>query len=100
MQSEITEQITQAQTQYDALKELLRFTGKYDSYDVMLRIQAGAGGTDAQDWAAMLLKMYSRFASKQGDDILSAELITESRGDEAGIKSATLQISGVHAFGR
>ncbi len=62
----------------------------------MLTINAGAGGTDAQDWAEMLLRMYKRWAERQGYSVQLTEL---SEGDEAGIKSATLEISGRYAFG-
>lgn len=76
------------------LQQLL--CGPYDAKGAILTINAGAGGTDAQDWAEMLLRMYSRWAEKQGYKIHLAEL---SVGDEAGIKSATLEISGRYAYG-
>lgn len=76
---------------YERLKEQLKFTGPYDKHDVILSIYAGAGGTDAQDWAQMLLRMYSRWADK---DEAKLELLDESRGDEAGLKSVSISISG------
>ncbi len=76
------------------LEQLL--SGPYDAKGAVLTINAGAGGTDAQDWAEMLLRMYTRWCQKQGYKVQLAEL---SEGDEAGIKSATLEIEGRYAFG-
>lgn len=76
------------------LQQLL--SEKYDSYGAILTINAGAGGTDAQDWAEMLLRMYTRWAEKQNYRVSLTEI---SQGDEAGIKSATLEIEGRYAFG-
>ncbi len=76
------------------LQQLL--SGTYDSRGAILTINAGAGGTDAQDWAQMLLRMYTRWAEKQGYKV---RLTEESPGDEAGIKSATLEIEGRYAYG-
>ncbi len=71
-------------------------SGTYDSRGAILTINAGAGGTDAQDWAEMLLRMYSRWAEKEGYKV---QLTEQSPGDEAGIKSATLEIEGRYAYG-
>lgn len=71
-------------------------SGTYDLKGAILTINAGAGGTDAQDWAQMLLRMYSRWAEKQGYKVTLDEI---SEGEEAGIKSATLEIEGRYAFG-
>ncbi|WP_143325188.1 peptide chain release factor 2 [Candidatus Synechococcus spongiarum] len=71
-------------------------SGPYDQEGAVLTINAGAGGTDAQDWAEMLMRMYSRWAERNGMTSTVAEL---SEGEEAGIKSATLEISGRHAYG-
>lgn len=76
------------------LEQLL--SGPYDKNGAVLTINAGAGGTDAQDWAEMLLRMYTRWGERQGYQLHLAEL---SEGDEAGIKSATLEISGRYAYG-
>ena len=76
------------------LEQLL--SGTYDAKGAILTINAGAGGTDAQDWAEMLLRMYTRWAEQQG---YQAKLTEESSGEEAGIKSATLEIEGRYAFG-
>ena len=71
-------------------------SGEYDDADAILTINAGAGGTDAQDWASMLLRMYFRWAENRGWKV---ELLDKLDGDEAGIKSATFKISGKYAYG-
>ncbi|BAZ32145.1 peptide chain release factor [Cylindrospermum sp. NIES-4074] len=76
------------------LQQLL--SGPYDDKGAVLTINAGAGGTDAQDWAFMLMRMYTRWAEDHGYKVTLAE---ESEGDEAGIKSATLEITGRYAYG-
>lgn len=86
----------------DLEKELDKFdfekmlSGEYDSADAILSVNAGAGGTDAQDWAEMLLRMYTRWAEKHNWKV---SLLDKSEGDEAGIKSATIKITGKYAFG-
>ena len=72
------------------------FSGEMDACSAYVDIQSGSGGTEAQDWAEMLLRMYLRFGEKQG---FNTELIEASAGDVAGIKSATIRFSGDHAFG-
>jgi peptide chain release factor 2 len=76
------------------LEQLL--SGPYDAKGAVLTINAGAGGTDAQDWVEILLRMYTRWAEKRGYKVQLAEI---SEGDEAGIKSVTLEIDGRHAYG-
>ncbi len=71
-------------------------SGEADANDCFLEINSGAGGTESQDWAEMLLRMYSRWAAKRG---YKCELIDENRGEEAGIKSATIKIMGHNAYG-
>ena len=78
---------------YDIQKML---SGEYDEADAFISVNAGAGGTDAQDWASMLLRMYTRWAEKRG---WKAELVDKSDGEEAGIKSATIRITGKYAYG-
>jgi peptide chain release factor 2 len=90
-------QLLELQTTYTGLKEELKLAGPYDNYDVILSIHSGAGGNDAQDWAAMLLRMYVRYAEKNS---WTVQTVDESSGDEAGIKSATIELSGAFAFGK
>lgn len=71
-------------------------SGEADSNDTYIEIHAGAGGTESQDWAQMILRMYSRWAESKGYKV---EIIQMSAGDEAGIKSATLQVKGLNAYG-
>lgn len=97
MASELTKQLADAQQAYDELKQQLKFNGPYDDHDAIVSIHAGAGGTDAQDWSAMLLRMYLRFTEKSG---WRATMVDESAGEEAGIKSATFEVSGPFAYGK
>lgn len=95
---ELLETLSRLETRYQLLRKELAFSGQYDRYEVILSIYAGAGGTDAQDWAQMLLRMYSRWVESSGG---SVDVINQSSGDEAGIKSVTLSISGLkYAFGK
>jgi peptide chain release factor 2 len=71
-------------------------SGRYDKGDALLTINAGAGGTDSQDWAAMLLRMYLRWAERSGYE---TEILDTTEGEEAGIKSVTIAIDGRHAYG-
>ncbi|MDB5185412.1 MAG: prfB [Candidatus Saccharibacteria bacterium] len=97
IQQELASQFAEWQEDYDNVRKLLRFSGPFDDYDVILGIHAGAGGNDAQDWAGMLLRMYSRYAEKNN---WKYSVIEESPGEEAGIKSVTLQIEGSYAYGK
>jgi peptide chain release factor 2 len=80
----------------DKLELELAFSGEYDSRNAILQIHAGAGGTESQDWAEMLVRMYLRWAERRG---YKAEILDESRGEEVGIKNVTVGISGEYAFG-
>lgn len=97
LQADLDKQLAAAQRQFEALKVELKFSGQYDDSDTILSIYAGAGGTDAQDWAQMLLRMYVRWAEAHK---FSVTTIDESAGDEAGIKSTTLEVSGPFAYGK
>ena len=93
---ELDEQITAAQERLDELEEQRLFSGPYDSGDALVTVNAGAGGTDAQDWAEMVLRMEMRWAEKRG---FQAELLEASPGEEAGVKSATFLVKGENAYG-
>ena len=94
--AELEEQIVSVQERLDALEEERLFSGRYDAGDALVAVNAGAGGTDAQDWAEMVLRMEMRWAEKRG---FSTELLEASAGEEAGIKSATFRVSGENAYG-
>jgi peptide chain release factor 2 len=93
---ELEEQIRAVQARLDALEEERLFAGRYDSGDALVTVNAGAGGTDAQDWAEMVLRMEMRWAEKRGFQV---ELLEVSPGEEAGIKSATFLVKGENAYG-
>lgn len=97
LESELQRQFEMLQKSFDGLKHQLLFNGIYDERNAILSIFAGAGGTDAQDWADMLLRMYSRFADSKKD--FSIKLLDVSPGEEAGIKSAEIEIDGLNAYG-
>lgn len=97
LQSELQQQYEDIKQRFEQREFEVKLAGKYDSNDAIMHVHAGTGGTDAQDWAQMLQRMYLRYA-EQSD--LEAELLTESPGDEAGIKSAIVRISGSYAYGR
>ena len=94
--SEAYNNITQLEQELDKFEIRLMLGGEYDEADAILTINAGAGGTDAQDWASLLLRMYMRWGEKRGWKV---DLMDKLDGDEAGIKSATIRISGKYAFG-
>jgi peptide chain release factor 2 len=96
LREEIAVEFATAQKAMDELEVELLLGGPYDDRDAFLSIKAGMGGTDAQDWAAMMLRMYTRWAEGHGYKVA---LIDESEGDEAGIKSATLELRGPFAYG-
>ncbi len=95
--------VAEAEAALNALKDKVAkrrleslLSGEADHNDSFLEVHAGAGGTESQDWASMLLRMYVRWAEKRG---FSVEVLEQSDGEEAGIKSATIQISGPNAYG-
>lgn len=94
---ELMNQLDAAEQKFNTLKHALRFNGPFDAHNAIVSIYAGAGGTDAQDWAGMLERMYVRWAEQNG---VKSEIIDESAGDEAGIKSATLRFEGQQVFGK
>jgi peptide chain release factor 2 len=96
MQSELLEQVASVEERLQALEEERLFSGRYDAGDAFVTVNAGAGGTDAQDWAEMVLRMEMRWAEKRGFNV---ELLEASPGEEAGIKSATFLVKGENAYG-
>lgn len=93
---EIEEELNSLKESYEQLRIKTLLSGEYDHNDAILSLHAGAGGTESCDWAAMLFRMYSRWASDKGYQL---EVLDSLDGDEAGIKSITFQISGENAYG-
>jgi peptide chain release factor 2 len=96
MAAEVEEQLQSVEARLAELEEERLFSGPYDAGDALVTVNAGAGGTDAQDWAEMVLRMMMRWAESRG---FSVELLEASPGEEAGIKSATFRASGENAYG-
>ena len=96
LESEVAEQVVPVRDELARLQEEALFNGEYDVGDAVVTIAAGTGGTDAQDWAEILLRMYLRWTADRG---LRTELIEASPGEEAGLKSATLFVRGENAYG-
>jgi peptide chain release factor 2 len=97
LQTELMSRVSSLEAELSELKKELRFSGPYDDHDAILSIYAGAGGTDAQDWARMMLRMYVRWAESQK---LKVKTIDQSPGEEAGLKSVTIEISGPNIYGK
>jgi len=93
---ELDSQLTLVESRLGELEEARLFAGEYDGGDAVVTVRAGAGGTDSQDWAEMLVRMYLRWAERRG---FSAEMKEASEGEEAGIKSATFIAQGDNAYG-
>ena len=96
LEDELRGQLEPVVAELARLQEDALFDGKYDVGDAVVSINAGTGGTDAQDWAEMLLRMYLRWSSDRG---FQTELIEASPGEEAGLKSATMTVKGENAYG-
>jgi peptide chain release factor 2 len=94
--AELDEQLASIEARLAELEEARLFSGRYDTGDAVVTVNAGAGGTDSQDWAEMLLRMYMRWAERRG---MKVELKEASPGEEAGIKSATFLARGENAYG-
>ena len=97
LQQEFEIQISAFENELVLRKKDLLFNGQYDDHDAIVRITAGVGGTDAQDWAEMLERMYIRWAEKAGMTVSTAE---RSTGDEAGIKTSVIEVSGTYSYGK
>ena len=95
--SEFEGQIDALETEFAALRKDLLFDGDYDDHNAILRLSAGVGGTDAQDWTQMLERMYLRFSEKAG---MSSSIIERSAGEEAGVKSVVIGVTGGFAYGK
>jgi peptide chain release factor 2 len=93
---ELASQLDSVERRLAELEEARLFSGRYDAGDAVITVHAGAGGTDSQDWAEMLLRMYLRWAEKRG---LGVEMKEASPGEEAGLKSATFIARGENAYG-
>jgi len=93
---ELEDARSSVQSQLDELEEARLFSGPYDSGDAVVSVHAGTGGTDSQDWAEMLLRMFQRWAERRG---FKVEMVEASEGEEAGIKSATFIARGENAYG-
>ena len=94
---EIREMLDEFIHELEELKSETLLTGEYDANNAILRLNAGAGGTESSDWCSMLYRMYTRWAERQG---YSVEVLDYLDGDVAGIKSVTIQINGENAYGR
>lgn len=97
MGDEFDQQLSAMERELATLKKDLLFTGPYDGHAAIIKLSAGAGGTDAQDWTQMLERMYLRWAEKAG---MKTDVVERSTGEEAGIKSSTIEISGPYAYGK
>jgi peptide chain release factor 2 len=96
MATELTSQLESIESRLEALEEARLFSGPYDSGDAIVTVHAGAGGTDSQDWAEILLRMYLRWAERRG---FKVEMKEASEGEEAGLKSATFVLRGENSYG-
>jgi peptide chain release factor 2 len=94
---EVAKEIPVIEAKLAALEFNLLFAGEYDRHNAILSIHAGAGGTESQDWAQMLMRMYLRYGDAKN---YQTEILEEMEGDEAGIKSATIRFAGEYAYGR
>ncbi len=94
--SEITEEFASFKEQYEKIRLKTLLSGEYDKNNAILRLNAGAGGTESCDWCSMLFRMYSKWAESHG---LKVEVLDSLDGDEAGLKSCTFQINGENAYG-
>jgi peptide chain release factor 2 len=94
--AELEQLVEQLENEVNSIEMTMKLSGEHDERDVILAIHPGAGGTESQDWAEMLLRMYLRFAERKG---WSTEIVDYQAGEEAGIKSATVMVRGDYAYG-
>jgi len=90
-------QVSAFEAEYAELKKELLFNGEYDDHNAIIRLSAGAGGTDAQDWTEMLERMYLRWAEKSG---MQTTIVERSAGEEAGVKTSVIEVVGPYAYGK
>lgn len=93
---EIEKQMADLEKKFSEVEFLVLFSGRYDGNNALVTFHAGAGGTEAQDWAEMLFRMVTRYCEKKG---WSVRMLNESKGQEAGLKTATIEVIGRHAYG-
>jgi peptide chain release factor 2 len=96
MDAEIGRALVPLRAEFERLQEAALFNGEYDTGDAVVTLQSGTGGTDAQDWAEMMLRMYERWGANRG---FRVDLLEASPGEEAGLKSATFTVEGENAYG-
>ncbi|HRH23629.1 MAG TPA: peptide chain release factor 2 [Candidatus Magasanikbacteria bacterium] len=96
LESDVSSKVEELEKKFEKLEFLVLMNGKYDTLGAIVSIHAGSGGTEAQDWSEMLLRMVMRYAEKKG---WATTMIDESRGSEAGIKSVTFRVEGRYAYG-
>jgi peptide chain release factor 2 len=94
--ADIEKLVAQMESEITAIEMTMKLSGEHDDRDVILAIHPGAGGTESQDWAEMLLRMYLRYCERKG---WSADMVEYQAGEEAGLKSATLMVRGDYAYG-
>ena len=97
MIAEFEGQVHALETEFATLRKDLLFDGEFDDHNAIIRLSAGVGGTDAQDWTEMIERMYLRWAERAG---MSTSIIERSAGEEAGLKSAVIEVSGPFAYGK
>lgn len=97
LEEEFSGQLDAMETNLAELRQALRFTGKYDHNDAILRITAGAGGTEAMDWSSMLERMYLRWAERNK---VKVQVLDRVAGEEAGIKTCVMELSGSNMYGK
>ena len=90
-------QVSALEKEFEVRRKELQLNGEFDDHNVILRLSAGVGGTDAQDWTEMIERMYLRYAEKSG---MSSTVVERSAGEEAGIKSSVIEITGPYAYGK
>ena len=96
LEKELEDALHKLENEVEKAKIATLLTGKYDDYDALITLHAGAGGTEAQDWTEMLFRMYKMYAEKQGYKIRVLDILN---GDEAGIKTITFEVAGDNAYG-